>query len=62
MDLSSGGDLTSGVLEFPYEEKGEIKYFFQQQSFMPIKRMSEHIKTDKAPYDTWANEGLITLT
>lgn len=62
LDLSSGGDLTSGVLEFVYEEKGDIKYFFQQQSFMPIKRLAEHIKTDNAPYDTWANEGLITLT
>lgn len=62
LDLSSGGDLTSGVLEFVYEEKGEINYFFQQQSFMPIQRLQEHIKTDNAPYDIWVNEGLITLT
>lgn len=62
LDLSSGGDLTSGVLEFVYEEKGEIKYFFHQHSFMPIKRLQEHIKTDTAPYDVWANERLITLT
>ena len=62
LDLSSGGDLTSGVLEFVFEEKGETKYFFQQQSFMPSQRLQEHIKTDSAPYDVWASEGLITLT
>jgi phage terminase large subunit-like protein len=62
LDLSSGGDLTTGVLEFTFTEKGEPVYFFHQQSFMPKNRLAEHLKTDKAPYDVWANEGLITLT
>lgn len=62
LDLSSGGDLTSGVLEFPFLENGETSYFFHQQSFMPKMRLEEHIETDSAPYDVWANDKLITLT
>jgi len=64
LDLSSGGDLTSGVLEFPFldSEKNEPAYFFHQHSFMPKNRLAEHIKSDRAPYDVWANEDLITLT
>lgn len=62
LDLSSGGDLTSGVLEFPFSENGETSYFFHQHSFMPKNRLAEHIETDSAPYDVWVNEGLITLT
>lgn len=62
LDLSSGGDLTSGVLEFKFLENNEPSYFFHQHSFMPKMRLAEHIKTDKAPYDVWVNEGLITLT
>lgn len=70
LDLSKGGDLTSGVLEFEYQEirkvegKNEIvpMYFFEQHSFLPEKKLAMHIKTDKAPYDVWVNQGLITLT
>ncbi|MBE6043550.1 MAG: terminase large subunit [Clostridium thermopalmarium] len=62
LDLSSGGDLTSGVLEFLFLESGEPAYFFHQHSFMPKMRLDEHKKTDKAPYDIWVEEGLITLT
>jgi len=29
---------------------------------MPKMRLAEHIKEDKAPYDVWTKEGLITLT
>ena len=29
---------------------------------MPSQRLEEHIKTDIAPYDVWANEGLLTIT
>ncbi|MCD3351271.1 terminase large subunit [Clostridium botulinum D/C] len=62
LDLSSGGDLTSGVLEFPFMDNGEESYFFHQHSFMPKMRLEEHIQTDNAPYDVWVNEELITLT
>ncbi len=62
LDLSSGGDLTSGALEFPLNIDGERKYFIDSHSFMPKKRLAEHIKMDNAPYDMWFHEGLITVT
>lgn len=62
IDLSSGGDLTSGALDFPLDIDGERKYFIDSHSFMPKARLAEHIKTDKAPYDMWVRDGLITLT
>lgn len=62
LDLSSGGDLTSYSLEFPFEEDGKEKYYFYSHSFMPRGRLQEHIETDLAPYDLWENMELITVT
>ena len=59
LDLSSGGDLTSLSLIFKLPED---KYFVHTQSFMPRSRLSEHIATDKAPYDIWHSQGLLILT
>ena len=59
LDLSSGGDLTSLVLEFPLPDG---RYYFYSHSFMPRGRQEEHIVTDIAPYDTWEHQGLITVT
>lgn len=59
LDLSSGGDLTSGFLEFPL---GGGSYFGDSHSFMPAARLMEHEQTDKAPYREWANADLLTLT
>ena len=59
LDLSSGGDLTSLALEFELENN---EYFIESHSFIPINRLQEHIKTDKAPYDMWLQKGLITAT
>ena len=59
IDLSSGGDLTSIVLLFPME--GDHVYIWSH-SYMPELRLAEHIKTDKAPYGVWKNQGLLTLT
>lgn len=61
IDLSSGGDLTSIALIFP-PLKGEGKVFIHHHSFMPIMRLQEHIKTDDAPYQLWADQGLLDLT
>jgi phage terminase large subunit-like protein len=58
-DLSSGGDLTSLVFEI---DAGGGKYFIHSQSFMPSKRVAEHIKSDKVPYDMWIKKGLLTVT
>lgn len=61
IDLSSGGDLTSLALEFePTAE--EEKYYLWSHSFMPAGRLAEHIATDTAPYDLWAQQGLLTAT
>ena len=62
LDLSSGGDLTSYALEFPFHENGKDKYYFYSHSFMPRGRIQEHIETDLAPYDLWEQMELITVT
>jgi phage terminase large subunit-like protein len=65
LDLSSGGDLTSLALEFPYEdpETGDKKYYLYSHSFIPKRRMQEHMdKEDNAPYVIWEREGLLTAT
>ncbi|MCX4321194.1 MAG: terminase large subunit, partial [Lachnospiraceae bacterium] len=53
LDLSSGGDLTSYCLEFPYEDEttGDRRYFLHSHSFIPKNRMQEHMDLeDNAPY------------
>lgn len=59
IDLSSGGDLTTLVLEFPIDNG---KYYIHSHSFMPRGRQEEHVQTDIAPYDTWEQQGLLTVT
>lgn len=58
LDLSSGGDLTTLALEFDLGDK----YYIHSHSFMPRGRLEEHVMTDLAPYHTWEQEGLITVT
>lgn len=62
LDLSSGGDLTTIALEFESEVDNTKKYYFYSHSFMPKGRLEEHIETDIAPYDLWADKELITIT
>lgn len=62
LDLSSGGDLTSLALIFPYIENQQRKYFIHSHSFIPKNRVAEHVKKDNAPYDMWIREGLLTVT
>ena len=59
LDLSSGGDLTTLALEFPLGGGG---YYLYSHSFMPRGRIEEHMETDLAPYQTWEQMGLITVT
>jgi phage terminase large subunit-like protein len=54
LDTSSTTDLTSLVLYFP-EDDGQVLCWF----WVPADRMDERQHTDKVPYRTWANEGLI---
>lgn len=65
LDLSSGGDLTSLALEFPYidERTREKKYYIYSHSFMPYKRLQEHMEMeDNAPYVIWEQQKLLTVT
>ena len=65
LDLSSGGDLTSYCLEFPYEDEntGDRRYFLHSHSFIPKNRMQEHMDLeDNAPYVIWQQQGLLTAT
>ena len=62
LDLSSGGDLTSLAFDFPLDIDGERKYFIDSHSFIPSKRVAEHMKTDNAPYDMWIKAELLTVT
>lgn len=62
LDLSSGGDLTTIVILIPYFVEGIRHYFVHSHSFMPSRRVAEHIKTDLAPYDLWIKNGLVTVT
>lgn len=59
LDLSSGGDLTAGVLEFSLEDGN---CFISGHAFMPSARLMEHEKSDKAPYREWAQAGQLDLT
>lgn len=59
LDLSSGGDLTSLAIIIPLDNG---KFYIYSHSFMPSKRLEEHIKTDTAPYDLWEKQGLLTTT
>lgn len=59
IDLSSGGDLTSISIVFPLQDDN---VYIWSHSYMPELRLTEHIKSDDAPYGVWKNQGLITLT
>lgn len=62
IDLSSGGDLTSIALVFPYIVDGVKKYYVYSHSFMPKKSVDAHIQLDDEPYDIFINDGLLTVT
>ncbi len=62
IDLSSGGDLTSIALVFPYILNGVKKYYVYSHSFMPKKSVDSHIQLDDEPYDVFINDGLLTVT
>lgn len=59
VDLSSGGDLTTIALVFLLEDES---LYVWSHSFMPLGRLQEHIQSDLAPYQVWAENGLLTLT
>lgn len=58
-DLSATIDLTSVGLEIPLPD-GRIAVL--SHSFMPEDTLFTKMKTDKVPYDRWANQHWITIT
>lgn len=58
VDLSAKIDLTSVGFEF----KKDGKYIVLSHSFMPEDTLDRKRKTDKVPYDLWAQQGWITTT
>ncbi|OUZ05855.1 terminase [Bacillus pumilus] len=57
-DLSAKIDLTSVDFEFRKDEE----YIVLSHSFIPEDTLAEKMKTDKVPYDIWAQQGWITVT
>lgn len=62
LDLSSGGDLTSLAVVFPFIRDGGRRYYVHAHSFIPKNRVQEHMKTDRVPYDIWIGQGLVEVT
>lgn len=61
LDLSSKNDLASFSIAIPQQEGVNLPYIYSH-SFLPKGSLAKHIRTDKAPYDTWNKKGLLTLT
>ncbi len=59
LDLSSTTDLTALVALFPDDDGS---YDVLARFWMPRDNVAERVKRDRAPYDVWAREGVLTLT
>jgi phage terminase large subunit-like protein len=57
LDLSASRDLTAFVLAFPRDEGYDIIPHF----FLPSDGLREKAKTEKVPYDLWADQGFLTV-
>lgn len=57
LDLSASRDLTAFVLAFPHDEGYDII----TQFFLPSDGLREKAKTEKVPYDLWADQGFLTV-
>ncbi len=62
-DMSAKIDLTSVAFVLPVKLGDVVKYIVFSHSFIPnYERVREHIAVDKAPYDSWVEDGYITVT
>ena len=57
LDLSASRDLTAFVMAFPVDGVFHVV----PQFFLPADGIREKAKSEKIPYDLWADQGLITL-
>lgn len=60
LDLSKRNDLSAMTLFFPTEDLQGGKSL--TKFWMPADRLEDKEKDDRAPYQSWVNQGLITLT
>lgn len=58
VDLSSRGDITAVVYDFPGVDYHDVVCRF----FIPEENMRERSKRDRVPYEAWERMGLITAT
>jgi phage terminase large subunit-like protein len=58
VDLSSRGDITAVVYEFPGDSYSDVVCRF----FIPEDGMRLRSKRDRVPYETWVRQGFITAT
>jgi phage terminase large subunit-like protein len=57
LDLSANRDLTAFVMAFPDGDG----YHIVPQFFLPADGIREKAKSEKVPYDLWADQGFLTL-
>lgn len=62
-DMSSKIDLTSVSFIIPILDDGIAKYVIKTHSFIPNReKLIERMRTDKVPYDSWEEQGFLTIT
>lgn len=62
-DMSAKIDLTSVAFVLPVKIGGIVKYICFSHSFIPnYDKLKEHIIVDKVPYDSWVEQGFLTVT
>lgn len=59
LDLSSTLDITAMVHVFPMDDGTFVTL---PRFFIPAENIRERVKRDRAPYDVWVKQGLITAT
>jgi phage terminase large subunit-like protein len=61
VDLSQTTDLTASVLVFPPVTEGE-RWKFLPRFFVPAERIAMRVRSDRVPYDKWAQIGALIAT
>lgn len=62
LDLSSTTDMTALSLVFPPEDPSSGQYRVLMRYWVPADNIVERGRRDRAPYETWARQGLIDAT
>lgn len=62
-DMSAKIDLTSVAFIIPFKDNDVVKYICYSHSFIPNReKLMERVNYDHVPYDTWEEQGYITIT